>query len=42
MVIRVPRAAGLDLARTLTRMRGVRDAKKLAPVRVQLDPHGLG
>ena len=40
-VIRVPRAAGPALARTLVEMQGVRDAKKLPPVRVQVDPIGL-
>ena len=40
-VVRVPRAAGAALSRTLVQMQGVRDAKKLGPVRVQVDPVGL-
>jgi primosomal protein N' (replication factor Y) len=40
-VLRVPRAAGAALSRTLVQMQGVRDAKKLGPVRVQVDPVGL-
>ncbi len=40
-VLRVPRAAGAALSRTLVEMQGVRDAKKLPPVRVQVDPVGL-
>ncbi|MGZ6804299.1 MAG: primosome assembly protein PriA, partial [Nocardioidaceae bacterium] len=41
VVLRVPRAAGADLSRTLVQMQGVRDARKLPPVRVQVDPVGL-
>lgn len=41
-VVRVPRAAGAELARTLREMQGVRSAKKLPPVRVQVDPVALG
>jgi primosomal protein N' (replication factor Y) len=41
-VVRVPRAAGGTLSRTLVEMQGVRSAKKLAPVRVQVDPVALG
>jgi primosomal protein N' (replication factor Y) len=40
-VIRVPRTAAASLSRTLVQMQGVRDAKKLGPVRVQVDPVGL-
>ncbi len=40
-VLRVPRPAGDALSRTLVQMRGVRDAKKLGAVRVQVDPFGL-
>ncbi|MEP7091496.1 MAG: primosomal protein N', partial [Nocardioidaceae bacterium] len=41
-VIRVPRAAGDELSRTLVEMQGVRSARKLPPVRVQVDPVALG
>jgi len=41
-VVRAPRAAGGALSRTLVEMQGVRSARKLAPVRVQVDPVGLG
>ena len=41
-VIRVPRAAGPALSRTLVELQGVRSARKLAPVRVQVDPVALG
>ena len=41
MVIRVPRTAGAALSRTLVEMQGVRSARKLPPVRVQVDPVGL-
>jgi primosomal protein N' (replication factor Y) len=41
VVIRVPRAAGGALSRTLVEMQGVRDARKLPPVRVQVDPADL-
>ena len=41
MTVRVPRTAAAELSRTLVQMQGVRDAKKLAPVRVQVDPVGL-
>jgi primosomal protein N' (replication factor Y) len=42
VVIRVPRGAGADLSRTLQEMQGVRSARKLPPVRVQVDPVALG
>lgn len=42
VVIRVPRAHGAALSRALVEMQGVRDAKKLEPVRVQIDPVALG
>ncbi|HSE10522.1 MAG TPA: primosomal protein N' [Nocardioidaceae bacterium] len=41
-VVRVPRARGAELSRALVEMQGVRDAKKLEPVRVQVDPVSLG
>jgi primosomal protein N' (replication factor Y) len=41
-VIRVPRSAGAELSRTLVEMQGVRSAKKLPPVRAQVDPVALG
>ncbi len=40
-VVRVPRAAGPELSRALVEMQGVRDARKLPSVRVQVDPVGL-
>ena len=40
-VLRVPRAAGAALSRTLVEMQGVRDARKLPSVRVQVDPVAL-
>jgi primosomal protein N' (replication factor Y) len=40
-VVRVPRAAGAALSRALVEMQGVRDARKLPPVRVQVDPPSL-
>ena len=42
LVVRVPRRAGPDLSRVLRRMQGVRSARKLPPVRVQVDPLELG
>ena len=42
VVLRVPRAVGAALSATLVRMQGVRDARKLPGVRVQVDPVGLG
>ncbi len=42
MVLRVPRAHGEELSRTLVEAQGLRAARKLAPVRVQVDPVGLG
>ena len=41
-VVKVPRADGPLLARALVEMQGVRSAKKMAAVRVQVDPVGLG
>jgi primosomal protein N' (replication factor Y) len=41
VVVRVPRAAGAALSRTLVELAGVRSARKLPPVRVQVDPVGL-
>lgn len=42
VVVRVPRPQGSALSRALVEMQGVRDAKKLEPVRVQVDPVRLG
>ncbi|HEX6248769.1 MAG TPA: primosomal protein N' [Nocardioidaceae bacterium] len=42
LVVRVPRTEGPALSRALVEMQGVRDAKKLEPVRVQVDPVALG
>ena len=41
VVVRVPRAAADELSRTLREMQGVRSARKLPAVRVQVDPVGL-
>ena len=41
VVVRVPRAAGGALSRTLVEMQGVRAARKLPSVRVQVDPLAL-
>lgn len=41
VVIRVPRPLGNALSRALVEVQGVRDAKKMATVRVQVDPLGL-
>ena len=40
-VVRVPRAAGAALSRTLTEMQGIRSARKQPTVRVQVDPVAL-
>ena len=40
-VVRVPRTAASALSRTLVQVQGVRDAKNLGAVRVQVDPVGL-
>ncbi|HEX4978136.1 MAG TPA: primosomal protein N' [Nocardioides sp.] len=42
MVVRVPRVDGDGLSRTLVEAQGVRSARKQAPVRIQVDPIGLG
>jgi primosomal protein N' (replication factor Y) len=42
VVVRVPRRWGSELSRRLVEMQGVRSARKLPPVRVQVDPHLLG
>ena len=42
VVLRVPRRAGAALSATLREVQGVRSARKLAPVRVQVDPVELG
>jgi primosomal protein N' (replication factor Y) len=42
VVVRVPRVLRSQLSRALTQMQGVRAAKKLTPVRVQVDPVSLG
>lgn len=41
LVVRVPRASGPALSRALVEMQGVRDAKKLPALRVQVDPVAL-
>jgi primosomal protein N' (replication factor Y) len=41
VVVRVPRAHGTALSRALVEMQGVRDARKLPAVRVQVDPIAL-
>jgi primosomal protein N' (replication factor Y) (superfamily II helicase) len=41
LIIRVPRQAGSALSETLIDMQGVRSAKKLTPVKVQIDPYEL-
>jgi primosomal protein N' (replication factor Y) len=38
LVVRVPRAAGPALSRALVELQGVRSAKKLPVLRVQVDP----
>ena len=42
VVVRVPRRWGAELSRRLVEMQGVRSARKLPSVRVQVDPHLLG
>jgi primosomal protein N' (replication factor Y) len=42
MVVRVPRRWGTELSRGLVQLQGVRSARKLPAVRVQVDPHTLG
>ncbi len=42
VVVRVPRRSGAALSRALREVQGVRSARKLAPVRVQVDPVELG
>ncbi len=42
LVVRVPRSEGAALSRALVELQGVRAAKKLDPVRVQVDPVTLG
>ncbi|QNN55164.1 primosomal protein N' [Nocardioides mesophilus] len=41
LVLRVPRAAGPALSRALVELNGVRSARKLTSLRVQVDPVGL-
>jgi len=41
VVVRVPRPLGPQLSRALVEVQGVRDAKKMTAVRVQVDPIGL-
>jgi primosomal protein N' (replication factor Y) len=41
MVVRVPRPRGADLSRALLELQQVRSARKLDPVRVQVDPPSL-
>jgi primosomal protein N' (replication factor Y) (superfamily II helicase) len=42
VVVRMPRNRGTQLSRALQQMQAVRSARKLAPVRVQVDPDELG
>jgi primosomal protein N' (replication factor Y) len=42
VVVRVPRRSGAALSRALREMQGVRAARKLPAVRVQVDPYALG
>jgi primosomal protein N' (replication factor Y) len=42
VVVRVPRRSGTALSRALKEMQGVRAARKLPAVRVQVDPYALG
>ncbi len=42
LVLRVPRAQGAALSRALAALQGTRSARKLPPVRVQVDPVALG
>ena len=42
LVLRVPRRWGPELSRSLVEMQGVRSARKLPAVRVQVDPYTLG
>ena len=42
IVLRVPRSQGLALAEALTELQRLRSTRKLAPVRVQVDPPSLG
>jgi primosomal protein N' (replication factor Y) len=41
-VVRVPRPAGGELARSLRQLQALRSARKLPAVRVQVDPVALG
>ncbi len=41
LVLRVPRASGAALSRTLVELGGIRSARKRTPLRVQVDPVGL-
>ena len=41
LVVRVPRAAGPALSRALVELQGVRSARKLPVLRVQVDPVDL-
>ena len=38
MVLRVPRSQGVGLSRSLGELQRVRSARKLEPVRIQVDP----
>ncbi len=42
VVVRVPRHSGAELSRALREMQGVRAARKLPAVRIQVDPYALG
>ncbi len=41
VVVRVPRAHGPALSRALSELQRLRSARKLEPVRIQVDPHAL-
>ena len=41
VVVRVPRRWGAELSRSLVELQGTRSARKLPPVRVQVDPYTL-
>lgn len=41
VVVRVPRSQGADLSRALAEAQRLRSARKLEPVRIQVDPSEL-
>jgi primosomal protein N' (replication factor Y) len=42
LVLRAPRAQGAALSRALRHVQAARSARKLPPVRIQIDPSDLG